>query len=184
MAPIFDSRAGGRVGDPDADAAFAPLALDVEAVEGADQPLLQAIDVAADVLRRDASVRRAQVEHDVGGALARAMIGPLPATAGVEGGKAGRVGQFRRFGRGAGGVERRMLDQPDQFAGRPGADGGDARLHFGQRGGVFGQAVVDPPLRGIEQRCMEVIEPMSFIRYIPAACLPRCGRGGMVDAQA
>ena len=136
MAPIFASVAGGAVGDPDADPALAPLAFDVEAVEGADQPFLQPVDVAVDVAGRHGAVRPGQVEHDVGGALAGPVIGPLPAAAGGEGREAGGIGQFRRFGGGAGGVERRVLDQPDQFARRAGADRGDAGVHQrrGRRG--------------------------------------------------
>ena len=164
IAPILALPPDGRVGNPDADPALAPLALDVEAVQRADQPFLQPIDVAAYVLRRHTSVPAHQVEHDIAGALAGAVIGPLPAAPGAERGKAGRVGQFARLGRGAGGVQRRMLDQPHQLAGGAGPDGGDPRLHLRQRGRIFRQAIVDPPLR----RRTEVIEPPSFIRYTPA----------------
>ena len=90
MAPILASApvAGSATQMPTRPSRRSPL--DVEAVEGADQPFLQPVDVAADVVGRDAAVRTGQVEHDVGGALARAVIGPLAAAAGFEGGETGR----------------------------------------------------------------------------------------------
>ena len=128
----------GRVGDPDADTAVAAFAVDAEAGEGADQPFLQAVDVAADVARRDGAVRAGEVQHDVGHALAWAVIGPLSASAGGVGGEARGVGQLVWAGGGAGGVEGRVLDQPDLFTGGAVADGGDAGLHVGDGFGVRG----------------------------------------------
>src|ERR1700733_1114603 len=81
-------RAGGWLGDPDADAAFAPFTTHAEAGKGTYQPFLQAVDEAAHVARRHRAVRAREVQHDVGHALAGAMIGPLPAATGGEGGKA------------------------------------------------------------------------------------------------
>ena len=86
--------AGRRIGHPDADAAVPALALDVEAVEGADQPFLQPVNVASDVLGGDAAMGTGQVEHDVGCALARAVICPLAAAASLEGRETGGIGQF------------------------------------------------------------------------------------------
>ena len=66
-----------------------------------------------------------------------------------------------------------MLDQPDLFAGGAGADGGDPVLHRGEGCGVFGQAVVDAPFGAAFREAassglvVEVIEPVSFIRYMP-----------------
>src|SRR5579863_8247686 len=100
----------GRVGDPDADTAFAAFALDAEAGEGADQPFREAVDVAADVARRDRAVRAGEIQHDVGHALAGAVIGPLSASSGGVRGEAGGVGQLIRAGGGAGRVERWVLD--------------------------------------------------------------------------
>jgi len=82
-----------------------------------------------------------QVEHDIGGSLAGAVIGPLAAAPGIERGESGRIGQFGGFGRRAGGVKRRVLDQPDAFRSSAGLDGGDTGLHLGQSGRIFGQAV-------------------------------------------
>ena len=59
--------AAAAAGDPDADPAVAPLAPDVEAGEGADDPFLEVVDEAAQV--RSAPL---QVEHDIGHPLARA----------------------------------------------------------------------------------------------------------------
>ena len=163
MAAILAS-VPARVDDPDADAALAPLAAHAEAGEGADQPLLQRVDVAAHVARRHRAVRAGEVQHDIGHALAGAVIGPLPAAAGGEGGEAAGIGQLLRPGGGAGGVERRVLHQPDQFGRGAGADGGDAVLHAGHGIGVGGQALGDAPFRGRRR----AIEAPSFIRYIPA----------------
>ena len=89
----------------------------------ADQPFLEPVHEAAHVARRHRAVRAGEVQHDIGHALAGAVIGPLPAAAGREGGKATGVGQLLGAGGGAGGVERRVLHQPDQFMCRAGADG-------------------------------------------------------------
>src|SRR4051794_23932477 len=64
---------------PDADPVLAPLTLDVEAREAADQPFLERRDEGTHV--RAAPL---QVEHDIGNALAGAVIGELPAAAGAE----------------------------------------------------------------------------------------------------
>ena len=51
-----------------------------EAVERADQPFLEGVDIAADIPRGTARAP-GQVEHHIGRPLARAVIGPLPAAA-------------------------------------------------------------------------------------------------------
>ena len=177
MAAILAS-VPARIGDPDADAALPPLAAHAEAVEGADQPFLQPVHVAAHVARRHRAVRAGEVQHDVGHALAGAVIGPLPAAAGGEGGEAAGVGQLLGPGRGAGGVERRVLDQPDQFGRGAGADGGDAVLHSGEGVGVGREAVGDAPFAGRRRQLKR--RRSSAISPPPATS----GRGGMVDAQA
>jgi biotin carboxyl carrier protein len=97
--------------DPDADAAVADLALDVEGGQGADDPGLQRRDEGAHV-----APRAGQVEHHIGHPLAGAVIGELAAAAAGEHRQAARVEQVFRLGRDAGGVERRVLQQPDQLA--------------------------------------------------------------------
>ena len=142
--PVADSDADGRdlvfarraigqglfVGpdNPDADTASPALCGHVEAGKGSNGPFLEIPHVAADVL-----APRAQVEHDVGHALAGAVICVLPASAGDVHRKARGLQQVRRGGTGACGVERRMFQQPDQFGRPSGADIGDTSLHGRQR---------------------------------------------------
>ena len=72
------------------------------------------------------------------------MIGHLAAAAGLEHGETGfeHVGAV---GAGAGGVERRVLDEPDQLRRRAGGDGRDARVHDGEGLGIGDRPVRDQP---------------------------------------
>ena len=88
MAAILASAPRGGIGDPDADASLPPFAAHAEAGEGADQPFLEPVHVAAHIARRHRAVRAGEVQHDIGHALAGAVVGPLPAAAGGEGGEA------------------------------------------------------------------------------------------------
>ena len=116
--------------DPDADPVLADLAPDVEQRQRRDDPGLQRRDIGAHVL-----AAAVEVEHRIGDALAGAVIGELPAAPGLEHRKT-RIDQVLRFCRRAGGIKRRMLDQPDQFGGAPLGDVGDARLHEGDGVGI------------------------------------------------
>ena len=93
-------------------------------------------------------MRAGEVQHHIGHALAGAVVGPLAAAAGGEGGEAAGIGQLLGAGGGAGGVERGVLHQPDQFGCRAGADGGDAILHECHCVGVRGEAVGGEPFGG------------------------------------
>ena len=117
MAAILSSRPSPLSGrrDPNADPVVAPLARDIECGERADDPFLQRGDKAADV--RAAAL---EIEHDVGDPLAGAVIGQLPAAPAFVDRKP-RVEQVSRLGAGARGIERRMLEQPDQFRRLPAA---------------------------------------------------------------
>ena len=106
---VLEACALVRPPHPDADAVLAPLAAHVEGGKRADDPFLQRGDEAAHV--RPAPL---EVEHHIGHPLAGAVIGQLPAAAGLrtpESAPRSVVG----LGAGAGGVERRVLQQPDQF---------------------------------------------------------------------
>src|SRR5690242_21592153 len=70
--------AAAELGDPDADPAGPPLAVDVEERQRADEPFLEPLDIAPEV-----GAAALQVEHDVADALARPVIGVLPAPAGA-----------------------------------------------------------------------------------------------------
>ena len=76
--------AGALVGPPhpDADAIVAPLAVDAERRERADDPFLQRHDEAPHV-----GTAPLEIEHHIGDALAGPVIGELAAAAGVCTGK-------------------------------------------------------------------------------------------------
>ena len=124
---------------PHADAVAAPLAAHVESGERADDPFLEGGDEAA-------HVRRAalEVEHHIGDPLAGPVIGELAAAAGGMDGEA-RLDQLLRLRRGAGGVKRRMLEEPDQFARLAARDRVGARGHGGKRLVVSDAFVADAP---------------------------------------
>ncbi len=126
--------------DPDADALLPAFAGDIEGRERADDPRLERRHEAAHV--RSAML---EVEHHIGDALARPVIGELAAPTGQMDGKS-RVHQFLRLGAGAGGVERRMLEQPHQLGSPALGDGGGARLHERQGHLVRDKAMRDAPL--------------------------------------
>jgi hypothetical protein len=81
------------------------------------------------------------------GALAGAMIGPLPAAAGFEGGKALGREKAGRSGRRAGGIERGVFQQPDHLLPCPFADRGGALLHGVHGSGIRGKAWLRAPFR-------------------------------------
>jgi hypothetical protein len=57
-----------------------------------------------------------------------------------------RVDQLRRGGAGAGGIERGMLEEPDQLGSAPVRNRRGAHVHGGERRLVGQGAVVDAPL--------------------------------------
>jgi hypothetical protein len=130
-----------RPAHPHADTVLAPFCLDVEPVERGDQPVFQAGDEGTHVLAAPG-----QVEHDVGHALAGAVIGVLAATPGLEHAKPVRCNQVGRVGGRAGGIQGRVLDQPDQFRRLARGNGGGARLHEGDRISIVDEAVSHLPL--------------------------------------
>ena len=90
---------------------MAHLASHVEGGQRAYEPSLEGADEAAHV-----PSARAQVEHHIGHPLARTVVGVLTAARAREYRQPVGIEQVRRLGRHAGGVERRMLEQPDEFA--------------------------------------------------------------------
>src|SRR5665213_605460 len=131
------------LGDPDADAPRPPLAGEVEGGERPDQPLLERPDIAVQI-----EAAALQIEHDIADALARSVIGELPAAAGLEHRK--EVGRDEILGPRAGArrVERRVFQQPDQLRRGAGADRGDALLHPPHRRLIGDRRVVDLPFDG------------------------------------
>ena len=127
--------------DPDADAAVAPFSVHSEARDGLDYPFLELVHVAAHILPA-----AAQIQHDIGDPLAGPVIGITAPPSGAMNRQALRLEQLLVARAGPGGEERWMLEQPDQFAGRSGADRGDAPLHFLDRSGIIHRCFADPPL--------------------------------------
>ena len=126
-------------GDPDADPVRARLACDVERLQRPDQPAFEGADISAHV-----GPAALEVEHDIGDALARPVIGEPPAAAGAKDRKA-RLDQVFGPGARSGGVEGRMLDEPDALRRRPAAMASSAGLHLRQRRLVAGQTRRDEP---------------------------------------
>ena len=87
-----------------------------------------------------------KVEHDIGDALPRPVIGPAAAAAGAVDRQTARVEQFLVARAGAGGIERRVLEEPDELGCRTGADRRDARLHLRDRRRVTNGGGARPPL--------------------------------------
>ena len=96
-----------------------------------------------------------EIEHEVTDALAGAVIGVAPAAAGLVDGKPLGRDQFCRVRAGACRIERRMFEQPDEFARALLANRGDARLHCPKRLGIglqpFGHAPFDIVVRHAAQ---------------------------------
>ena len=127
---------------PHPDAVLAPFALHVEGCKRADDPLLEAGDIGAHV--RPAPL---EIEHHVSDALARSMIGQLPAAPGGEQWKA-RLQEVGLLAAGAGGVERGMFQQPDQFRRAARGNGFRPRLHCGKSFRIGHRGVGNPPFYG------------------------------------
>src|SRR3546814_18014848 len=96
----------------DLDAPLRPPRLDAEQRESVDHPAFERRDIGAHV----APAPR-QVELDIADALARPVIGIAPAAPGVVNREL-RVEQLGGIGARSGGIERRMLNQPDAKIGR------------------------------------------------------------------
>ena len=106
---VLETRSPVRPPDPDADAILAPLAAHVECGKGPDDPLLEARDVGPHI-----GPPPLQVEHHIGHPLAGPVIGDLPASSGGKH-RQSRLEQAGGLAAGAGRIERRMFQQPDQF---------------------------------------------------------------------
>ena len=96
---------------PDADAALAHLAGDAQPGQRANDPGLQRLHE-----RPHVATARRKVKHHVGHSLARPVVRELAAPPGAEHREPPWVQQVGGPGGNAGGVERRVLEQPDQFA--------------------------------------------------------------------
>jgi len=153
------SRIGRRsLAHPDADAAVAAFAHDVELAEGGDQPGLQILHEAPDV-----AVALLQIQHHIGHALARPVIGHAAAAAGLVDREATGIQHLVLGGTGASGVERWMLQQPDHFRRGAVTHRGHPLFHEADGGRIVHRVITDAPFdnRRVGQGCSA----------------PRCGRG-------
>ena len=116
------------------------LARHVERRQRADQPLLQAGHEPAHV-----AAAPLEVEHRIADALARAVIGEL-AAAPRRVNRKPRLDEVLRPRTRPGRIERRMLQEPNQFAGLSGRDRGRPCLHGGQCRIICNRRVVDTPI--------------------------------------
>lgn len=132
-----------RAGHPDADPPGSPLPADAENRQGPNDPILQMTDMGTNV-----APAPVQIKQDIGDPLPGAMIGELSPPAGAIDGEAVGGQQIFIPGAGAGGIERRMFQQPDQFSGITGPDGGGAFFHHGNGMLVIDRFTVDPPFQG------------------------------------
>ena len=108
--------------------------------ERADDPFLDRSNEAAHVGRA-----ALEIEHDIADALAGTVIGELPAAAGRIHGKA-RVEELVRPGGGAGCVEGRVLEQPNQFPRLAVRNPGCACRHGGERIVIVDRMIAHVPL--------------------------------------
>ncbi len=137
---VLEAFAFVRPAHPDADAVLAPLAAHVEGGQRPDDPFLQRGDEAAHV--RPAPL---EVEHHIGHALARPVIGHLAAAAALEHRKA-RFDQLAGLGAGAGGIKGRVFEKPDQLRLFAGGNGRRARLHGVHRRLIGHERIAHAPL--------------------------------------
>ena len=86
------------------------------------------------------------VEHQVGDPLSRTVIGEAPAAPRPMHGEATRIEQLAFAGRGAGGVDGRVLEQPDELGFEPRSDLLRACLHGAHGGRVVDRARARGPL--------------------------------------
>ena len=99
--------------------------------------------------RRRSRTAPVQVEHDIGHSLARPVISEFPAPPGAEHGKALGQHEVDVAGAGAGGVKRRVLEQPHLLGRLAGSDVGGARLHRGDGLRVGDKALADRPSHSV-----------------------------------
>ena len=129
----------------------------------ADDPFFQARHEAAHV--RPALL---EVEHHIGHALARPVVGHLPAAAALEH-RETRLDQLAGLGAGAGGVKGRVLEQPDQLALTSGRDGGGAGVHDGHSGFIGHRLVAHAPFH--RRRPVRRRQPdYEFVAYAAHRC--------------
>ena len=115
---------------------------DVESLQRLDQPMFERGDVGSHV-----GPAALEVEHDVTDPLPGSVVGELAAASGAMDRKTG-FDEVALFGARAGGVKRRMLEEPDAFGRVSARDRIGARLHLHERVGILRQSGGDDPFDG------------------------------------
>ena len=165
-----------RLRHPDADPARAPLASDTQAGEGADHPFLEGLDVAAQV-----AAAAGEIEHDIGDALARAVIGELAAAPAAMDRKAALLDEILGLGTRAGRDEGWMLEEPDELRRPSGPDGRNARLHRSYRLLVSDRRLSALPLDAACCGGGEAFLETAHLAWFLSALRPWRGRGSVLD---
>ena len=88
-----------------------------------------------------------QVKHHIPSALARPVIGPLPAPPSLKHREAG-IAQILSAGGSAGGIAWRVFHEPNSLRRTPRTYGSGAAFHACQRLGIGGKARQDFPFKG------------------------------------
>ena len=127
--------------DPDANTSGLPPSGHTETGERGNQPILQVAYETSDV-----PVSLPQVEHDIGNSLSGSMVGVLTTATGRVDRKTVRYQEVGSCGAGSGGIERGVLDQPDEVAGLTRPDVGDPTLHLGHGVPIGDGGLADLPL--------------------------------------
>jgi hypothetical protein len=142
LSSAIEPSGWGRRGrpHPDADTLFPALALDVHAGERLDNHAFESSDEGPDVL-----LAPLQVEHDVDDALSRPVIGVFAAAARLVHRKSVGHDEVRCIGAGAGGIERRMFDEPYEFVRFAGRDCRCFALHRFHSLGIIDERRRDSP---------------------------------------
>ena len=138
---VFSRQAFIRPPHPDPDPAGSPLARDVESGQRVDDPPLEPLYEGPDV-----APALPQVEHYIDHALARPMIGILPATAGLVDREPVRGEEIASNRGSACRIEGRMLDQPYRFTGGSVGNRRGTGSHGLKRLGVRNLVRCDDPL--------------------------------------
>src|SRR6516162_3950862 len=98
------------------------------------------------------SVPPGEIEHDISDALTGAVKGVAAATPGAMHRQPPRVEKLLVAGAGPGGIERRVLEQPDELGRGALADRRDAALHLVDSLPVIDRHVADSPLDSASRR--------------------------------
>ncbi len=122
-------------GNPNAYASVSNLAMHVEFGESCNDPLFHIAHETTHI-----APTFAHIEHHVGHALTRTVVGILPAAFALVDREPIRFEQVRRFRRRARRIERRMFDQPNRFFGFTCVNGFGTSLHKGNGFVIVGQS--------------------------------------------